>query len=76
MDSLRRDVFDKYLAYGGVDVSPNMFAGTDVKTFENMDTEQIMAATAQPTVSQDKDDLGKNDSRWVVDFEGCMKGFL
>jgi hypothetical protein len=76
MDSDRKDLFDKYLTYGGVDVTPNMFQGMDTKAFENMDRQEIIAATAIAHVSSDKEITGHNGSKWVVDFEGCAKGFL
>lgn len=47
----RRDVFYKYLAYGGIDVGPNMFqGGQDTK---NMDKDELVSALAQADISHD-----------------------
>ncbi len=76
MDSDRKGLFDKYLSYGGVDVTPNMFQGMDTKAFEDMNAGEIIAATATARVASDKEITGTDVSKWVVDFEGVVKGFL
>ena len=72
-----RDIFFKYLTYGGIENGPNMFqGGYDKDERESMDNDQIIAALAQTSISADKNDIGKDTSLWAVDFEGVMKGFL
>ncbi len=70
------DIFHKYLAYGGLDVTPNMFQGISERDAESMDKDTLTRAMAQTALSHDFRDIGKESSRWVVDFEGVMKGFL
>ena len=76
MDPVTRDVFYKYLAYGGLDVGQNMFQGVSERDAESMDKEDLTRALAQTSLSFDFRDIGKESSKWVVDFEGVMKGFL
>jgi Argonaute siRNA chaperone (ARC) complex subunit Arb1 len=71
-----RDIFYKYLAYGGLDVTPNMFQGISERDAESMDKENLTHALAQTSLSHQFRDIGKETSQWVVDFEGVMKGFL
>lgn len=72
-----RDVFLTYLSYGGVTVGPNMFQGGNKKAdLEGMDKDELAETTAQTSLTDDKDNTGKDTSAWVVDFEGTMKGFL
>lgn len=76
MNPTTRDVFYKYLAYGGLDVGPNMFQGVSTRDAESMDKDTLTRAMAQSSLSNDFRDIGKESSQWVVDFEGVMKGFL
>jgi Argonaute siRNA chaperone (ARC) complex subunit Arb1 len=76
MNPTTRDIFYKYLAYGGLDVGPNMFQGISERDTESMDKESLTRAMAQTSLSHDFRDIGKESSNWVVDFEGVMKGFL
>lgn len=77
MDTEKRDIFYKYLAYGGIDVGPNMFQGRRSKEeLEAMDKDQIAAIMAQTSISSDKGNTGKDPSKWAVDFESTMKGIL
>ena len=69
MDNNRKTVFTKYLSYGGVDVGPKMFEGNDQRSFENMDADDIITATAETSIPEDRAD-------WDVDFELVAKGFL
>ncbi|ERF68255.1 hypothetical protein EPUS_02711 [Endocarpon pusillum Z07020] len=71
-----RDTFRKYLAYGGLDVTPNMFQGISERDAESMDKDTLTHALAQTSLSHEFRDIGKESSMWVVDFEGVMKGFL
>ncbi|KAL2821691.1 Argonaute complex, subunit Arb1 [Aspergillus granulosus] len=65
----RLEVFHKYLTYGGVDVGPNMFAGSDNRDLKEMDSEQILRARARTAISQESSHL-------AIDFDAVVKGFL
>ncbi|KKK22982.1 hypothetical protein AOCH_002690 [Aspergillus ochraceoroseus] len=65
----RLEVFQKYLAYGGVDVGPKMFVGSDDRDFKNMDSEQILLARGQTSIKDDH-------SKLPVDFNAVVKGYL
>ncbi|KAL4951121.1 Argonaute complex, subunit Arb1 [Aspergillus filifer] len=65
----RLEVFHKYLAYGGIDVGPKMFAGTDDRGLKEMDNEQILLARGNTAISE-------NTSHLTIDFEVVVKGFL
>ncbi|KAM5476191.1 hypothetical protein MauCBS54593_000876 [Microsporum audouinii] len=69
LDSNRRHVFTKYMAFGGVDVGPKMFEGNDQRNLQAMDAEDILTATATSSIPQDRE-------KWNVDFETVAKGFL
>ncbi|KLJ11347.1 hypothetical protein EMPG_13384 [Blastomyces silverae] len=69
MDADRRNVFMKYMSYGGVDVGPKMFEGNDPRDLMDKDAEDILTATAQASVPE-------NRVGWAVDFEAVAKGFL
>lgn len=72
-----RDAFLTYLSYGGVTVGPNMFQGGNEKAdLERMDKDEVTETLAQTSLTDDKDEIGKDSSIWAVDFEGVMKGFL
>ncbi|KAL9110208.1 MAG: hypothetical protein Q9227_005269 [Pyrenula ochraceoflavens] len=77
LDSERRDYFYKYLIFGGIDVGPNMFQGVAPRELKEMDKEQAVESRAQTSL---RDDVGngvqEGDEKYVVDFEGVMKGFL
>ncbi|RMZ75243.1 hypothetical protein DV738_g5575, partial [Chaetothyriales sp. CBS 135597] len=80
LSSERRDVFYKYLAYGGIDVGPQMFQsvqGFDKGTRETMTKSEMAEAMSQLSVAaDDKYDTNSPDALYTVDFEGCMKAFL
>ena len=68
-------MFDKYMAYGGVDSGAKMFTGgIDKATQEDLSAAEIRDMTATHFVSPGQGEDG--DPRFVVDFEGCAKGFL
>lgn len=69
----RRDVFYKYLAYGGLTVGPNV--GQGGVNPEGMDKTQIAQARSQVFASEDKRNFGTETSVYDVDFLGCMKAF-
>jgi hypothetical protein len=63
------EVFHKYLNYGGVDVGPNMFAGSDDRDLKEMDSEQILLARARTAIKQENSNL-------AIDFDAVVRGFL
>ena len=72
-DSERKDLFDKYMVFGGVDAGPKMFTGgLDSLTLEGSSSAEITALTATNFVG---DHMEEPDG-FVVDFDGCAKGFL
>jgi hypothetical protein len=73
LDPERRDIFYKYLAFGGLSVGPNVGQG-GVDTAE-MDKAQIAMTLSQVFASHDKYDLGTETSIDAVDFLGCLKAF-
>ena len=73
-DSTRRDLFDKYLAYGGIESGSKMFGGIDQKDMKSMDAAEIARMRARHFVAADKDNL--SDPHFVVDFEACAAAFL
>ena len=75
LNSERKDVFDKYMTYGGVDAGQKMFSGgLDSKTLSERTAPEIATLAAKHSVGADKSDEG--DSAYVVDFEGVVKAFL
>ena len=74
-DSERKDLFDKYMGYGGIDTGPKMFSGgLDAKLLADKNAAEIATMAATNFVGADKDNEG--DSKFVVDFDGVVKGFL
>ncbi|KAF7116867.1 hypothetical protein CNMCM5793_005448 [Aspergillus hiratsukae] len=69
IECARREIFLKYLQYGGVDISPNMFTGTDQRDLKEMDSEQILLARAQTSIAQERSNL-------QIDFNAVVKGYL
>lgn len=74
-DSERKDLFDKYMSYGGIDTGPKMFSGgLHANMLEEKSAAEIATITATNFVGADKDREG--GSKFVVDFDGVVKGFL
>ncbi|RDW62902.1 uncharacterized protein DSM5745_10013 [Aspergillus mulundensis] len=69
IESDRLDVFYKYLSYGGIDVSPKMFAGTDDRGLKELDNEQILYARGLTAIDKDRANL-------TIDFNIVVKGYL
>ncbi|KAL4821361.1 Argonaute complex, subunit Arb1 [Aspergillus spinulosporus] len=69
IESDRLDVFSKYLAYGGIDVSPKMFAGTDDRGLKELDNDMFLLARGQTAIHRDRTNL-------PIDFNTVVKGFL
>jgi hypothetical protein len=74
MESQRRDIFYKYLAYGGIDIGPNMFQGAIDPT--TLDSETLSIALAQTSIAADKSTLNTPSALYTVDFTACAAGFL
>lgn len=63
------------MSYGGVDSGQKMFTGgLDAKTLEQSNAAEIAEITATNYISDDKQE--GDDSDFVVDFDGVLKGFL
>lgn len=74
-DSGRKDLFDKYMAYGGIEAGQKMFTGgVDTKGMSEMNAAEIALMKARHFVGADKKNEG--NSNFVVDFDGCAKAFL
>lgn len=74
----RRDVFYKWLHFGGIIISPNVLGGGQVQ--EDMDKDQVAAALSQVSVPDDvREELETTESgspKYAIDFMGCMRAFL
>ncbi|MCJ1477684.1 hypothetical protein MMC13_006357 [Lambiella insularis] len=74
-DSVRKDLFDKYMSFGGIDSGPKMFGGgLDSQTLEESTAADIAKLTATNYVGNEQVDPRSKD--YVVDFDGVLKGFL
>ncbi|KAE8351542.1 Argonaute complex, subunit Arb1 [Aspergillus coremiiformis] len=69
MEPERHGIFMRYLAYGGVDVSPKMFAGVDERGLQQLDSEQVLIVKGQTNIPQECEKL-------PVDFNAVVKGYL
>ena len=76
MSSERRDIFYKYLAYGGVDISPNMFQSTADLDQSSMSKDELAMAMSKVSIGSDKYDLQSPQALYAVDFLACMQAFL
>ena len=72
----RRDIFYKYLDYGGIDVGPNMFQSVSQVQQKEMSKEELAVALSQVAIGTDKYDIGSDTALYDVDFLGCAKAFL
>ena len=71
MDSDRKNLFDKYLKFGGIESGPKMFSGgLDAETMADHTAAEIAVLKANHTVPLEREE----DS--TVDFEFCLKAFL
>ncbi|KAL4872627.1 hypothetical protein BDV12DRAFT_210521 [Aspergillus spectabilis] len=69
IESDRLEVFTGYLIYGGINVGPKMFAGTDDRDLKKMDKDEILQARGRTTINQEFSHL-------TIDFNAVVKGFL
>lgn len=72
----RRDIFYKYLAYGGIDVGPNMFQSVTPLDKKTMSKEELATALSQLSINTETHDVDSPNALYTVDFLGCMKAFL
>ena len=72
----RRDIFYKYLAYGGVNISPNMFQTAADIDKTGMDKDDLAMAMSKVSIGSDKYDLSSDKALYTVDFLGCARAFL
>ncbi|KAL8854321.1 MAG: hypothetical protein Q9221_000807 [Calogaya cf. arnoldii] len=74
MDSVRKDVFDKYLSLGGISSGSKQFSGgLDATAMSDMSAADIALMKATHFVDIDKH--GGEDV-YEVDFESCAKAFF
>lgn len=71
-----RDVFMKWLKFGGIYTGPKMFTGgLDKNDIDSKTTAEIAAMTATTFAGEDKL-LEGEEKIWEVDFENVARGFL
>ncbi|KAI4284062.1 MAG: hypothetical protein L6R38_001700 [Xanthoria sp. 2 TBL-2021] len=74
MDSIRKDVFDKYLSLGGISAGPKQFSGgLDATAMSDMSAADIALMKATHFVDVDKHG---GEKVFEIDFEGCAKAFF
>lgn len=74
----RRDIYYKWLAFGGIKIASNI--GTGGQNQEDMDKDQIASALSQIRVPDEvREALESTDSdqpKYAIDFMGCARAFL
>lgn len=74
----RRDRFYKWLHYGGIKISPNV--GQGKQNLEGMDSGEVAEALSQALISDELrralTTTDEAEKKYVIDFLGCMRGFL
>ncbi|TVY39550.1 Argonaute-binding protein, partial [Lachnellula occidentalis] len=82
LDSVRGNIFSKYLIIGGIEATGKSFTGgaLDKETLESATAEEIAAVQAtdfvRSGVKNEKYYDPNEAEKWVVDFEGIAKGFF
>jgi len=82
LDSIRGNIFSKYLILGGIEATNKAFTGgaLDKETFATATAEEIAAVQATDFVRTGSKNTKYYDpteeEKWIVDFEGIAKGFL
>ncbi|TVY23681.1 Argonaute-binding protein [Lachnellula hyalina] len=82
LDSVRSNIFSKYLIIGGIEATGKSFTGgaLDKETLETSTAEEIAAVQATDFVRSGVKNTKYYDpneaENWVVDFEGIAKGFF
>lgn len=72
----RRDIFYKWLSFGGVEVGPNMFQSMATMDTSEMSKTDLAVAMSQVSLGTDKHNTNTPDAIYAIDFLGCMKAFL
>jgi Argonaute siRNA chaperone (ARC) complex subunit Arb1 len=77
-DSVRSNIFTKYLVLGGVDSGVKAFnGGLDEGTLEASTAAEIAEIGASDYIRSGSIKFyNTEDPNWVIDFEGVAKGFL
>lgn len=74
----RRDIFYKWLHYGGIKVGPNVGVGGQDQS--EMDKDQVATALSRVQIPDDlREALAStagDEPKYVIDFLGCMQSFL
>lgn len=70
-DSALKEVFDRYLAFGGVDAGPNMFGGATDPDADELTAQEIAALKTTKFLNR-----AVIDGDMVVDFDAVLKAFL
>ncbi|RJE17651.1 hypothetical protein PHISCL_10012 [Aspergillus sclerotialis] len=65
----RRDIFMKYLAYGGVNVDQKMFGSVDQRELKDMSNEEILQIKGQTSIEDER-------SNMLIDFDAVVRGYL
>jgi hypothetical protein len=80
MDNARSNLFDKYLALGGIDTSPRMFQGMkslDMNGATNSDVRDMTAGDVIYRGSSNSRYYNPSEAEhWDVDFSGVVAGYL
>jgi hypothetical protein len=81
MDSVKQNLFDRYMFLGGIESSQRQFSGSspqDIK--EAGSAEDVVQITARAAIHSGTSSTKFYDptkpEHWVVDFEAIVKGFL
>lgn len=70
-------LFDAFLQYGGIESRESAFTGGQDTTEEDLTKEDIALRRQKYFVADEiNDSIDAEDGKWVIDFEGTVKGFL
>jgi len=74
----RRDIFYKWLHYGGIKVGPNVGVGGQDQA--EMDKDQVATALSRVQIPNELrealESTASDDAKYAIDFPGCMRSFL
>lgn len=80
MDSARNNLFDKYLALGGIDTTPRMFQGVKSRDVGGSTNNDIRDMTAGNVIYRGGTNRryynASEPEHWDVDFAGIVAGYL
>ncbi|KAI9665579.1 MAG: hypothetical protein M1831_001722 [Alyxoria varia] len=73
--ALAKNIFDKWLKFGGVDNGPRKYGGLDLEDMEGKTKAEKRKLSSTIEVKREElDDNGKR--KWTIDFDGVAKSFL